>query len=78
MRGVLRLSTSALKATGLQATGGGTATMGCVVPAAFCIRCFYAWRAWAVLLLGFSFGASLPSARELPQTLPNVAVDNRC
>ena len=26
----------------------------------------------------FSFGASLPSARELSQTLPNGAVDNRC
>ena len=28
-------------------------------------------------LPGFSFGTSLPSARELPQTLPNGAVDNR-
>lgn len=32
----------------------------------------------AVLLPVFSFEASLPSARELPQTLPNGAVDNRC
>ena len=37
----------------------------------------------AVLLPGaflpdFPSGASLPSARELLQTLPNGAVDNRC
>lgn len=73
--------------------------MGCVVPAAFCIRCFYGCRfarlsdVLCPLLLrmeglggssaglffpGFSFGDSLPSACELPQTLLNVAVDNRC
>ena len=80
---------SCLSTAVLKATDGGV-TFGGIVPASsahgglagssvgaflpdFSSRLFF--RAF---LPSFSFRASLPSARELLQTLPNGAVDNRC
>lgn len=54
-----------------------SAGVGCSVSAGSA-RVGLAGSSAGASLLGFSSGASLPSVHELPQTLPNGAVDNRC